>query len=75
MPDVSINSGLTSSIGWSTYSHSSEPGAGPGGSCGSGSGSGSGGGVLLLLPDLLRLPGDFGDAPKNGNKYLAIIYL
>lgn len=45
---------LTSSIGWSTYSYSSVPGAGggvPGGSAGT-SGSGSGSGVLDFLPFL-----------------------
>lgn len=49
--DVSSNRG-TCSIGWSTYSYSSEPGAGggvPGGSAGT-SGSGSGSGVLDFFP-------------------------
>ena len=52
-------------MGWSTYSHSSDPGCGggvPGGTSGSGSGSGSG--VFPFLPDLPRF-GDLGVEPKT----------
>ena len=52
---------LTSSIFWSTNSHSSDPGCGGGGPVGSsGSGSGSGSGVFFL-PE--PLPLDLGEDP------------
>ena len=53
-------------MGWSTNSHSSEPGSGGGGPGGtSGSGSGSGSGVLDFLGErpLLEDLGDLGEEP------------